>query len=127
MHFEESEDFRLFKATAERWIERFGLTDWRIQIVCDYIEDQGRRAETGMSWTQRSARIRWNTNWQDSPASTCLTAPEQTALHEVLHIVLNCLLWTAVKRGDVACSEVDSEEHAVIQRFMRALSTEGEA
>lgn len=113
-----------FHSATLKWIDAFGLTDWLIDVEFSDLgpESQNTAARTYTNWTQRNARIVLNSTFQIPGHRTCHERnADALALHEVLHVVLTVLGNTAAAAGDYTADRVDSEEHAVIRRVMRAM------
>lgn len=118
-----SDDFQRFHDAAFAAAQRLGLGEWQLEVQRAWLpsQDDDIRARVYMNWIQRTARIVWNENakHRDDDCRT-QTTPEEHALHEVLHILLNTLVMLAEQRPS-GSNEVLAEEHAVINRLMGAL------
>lgn len=100
------------------WQQRLGLTDWR--ITRSDMPPNGKTLCEVRDWDfpQRQVSCRLNTNWfTQEPTETAI---EQTAVHELLHV----LLADVIEYGFTAGAERDSMrtiEHAAINRLERLL------
>ncbi len=109
--------FRRFKREINFWVAELGLFDWEIKVeqVKFAKKDRG-LARVSMNPQQRSALVQWNSRGKQD-----WNTPEELALHEVLHILLNAMVFSAVQTGGNSSAWEDAEEHAVLKRLMRVL------
>lgn len=112
--------FEVFQEHFWHWRALFALRDWSIEC-CEGTLPQSVQARTYMNWTQRAARCVWNVAHHPPDDAVITAMPEDVALHEMLHIVLNALVSLAVASESADAFPVDAEEHAVIRRLMHAL------
>ena len=121
-------EFEEFRTAVGNWSEALGLTDWQITVL---EADLGRDhetvvARTALNWTQRSAAVRWNQGYRAQPDGTAGdNSPASIALHEVLHIALHTFAAVATETRDLGSDLLDSEEHGLIRRLMRAMQELG--
>lgn len=105
-----------FWAAMDLWQERLGLLDWR--IVKSSVRAKNAMAEMrSFSWPQRQVTCRVGLNWK-----SCAPTPvaiEQTAVHELLHVLLKPLV--EVARNDGCEEDIMNAEHAVINVLERLL------
>lgn len=122
-----SDEFERFKKACLVYIDQFGLSDWRVTVHCEplRLKLKTTRAQAQMNWTQRAARIVWNSTHVRPREYVCDETVESVAMHEVLHVVLNPFVNIAAKSGDANDVAVDAEEHAVIRRVIRAFERAG--
>lgn len=97
------------------WMKRFQLGDWSLIFQHAKIEP-GMVAKTLWNASARNATIILSTNI-DCPSKSFYDLKE-TALHEVLHIVLAGLVSYTQRTGD---SYVSEEEHRIINHMIKAL------
>lgn len=100
------------------WQERLGLNDWRITRSPD--EPKGRVQCEMAKWDfeQRQVTCRLKHNWFNSNVNE--TTIEQTAVHELLHVMLANLIETAKVVG-TSDADLLYEEHGVINRLEQLL------
>lgn len=109
--------FTVFRREVERWVSALGLKDWKVHIVLG-TEPSERRAEISYNWDNRTARITYFTKQTGSQLTA--QAPEKSALHEVIHLLMADAMMMAGKRGD-AHEDTIREEHRVVERLMGVL------
>lgn len=114
-------EFDVFKRGVETWVARLGLLEWDVLVEEEPLDGAETRSTTYMNWTQKTARVVWNSTYRRSPKAAANQGPKEVACHEVLHIALNSLLNVAVSRGSYFADEVDAEEHALIRRLMNVM------
>lgn len=104
------EDAEFFASCVKRWQHALGLHDWRIALS-DRRSPRKVMAEVSkFDLGQRSASIRLGKHWSGEPVTP--EALDQTALHEVLHIMFHPLIETARANQDEEA--IGSAEHAII-------------
>lgn len=115
-------EFEAFRDSCLSWVARLQIVDWAVLVEEEALprEDEGVSARVFMNWTQRRARVVWNTVYRAPEGSTSKRSPEDDGLHEALHVLLNAVINISAIRGDADSKEVDSEEHSVINRLIRA-------
>ena len=109
--------FAQFKRSVNKWLAIFGLVSW--EVVCLHKElQEPRLAECGVDPSSNLADVTLGTDWGDLPRTAkCM---DQTACHEVLHILLAKLTTIAGERW-VTERELENEEHAVIRALLQFL------
>ena len=118
MHTEEIfSEFEEFHNSVMWWLNKFSLGDWSVVVAEEPLHGEPHvRARCSANWEQHAANIVWNSKFV--PFDSHSNVPvRDTALHEVLHL----LLW------DLTCVDKASQiasEHAVINRLMEALSVQ---
>lgn len=111
-------DFAVFKKEAEKWIKRFGLTDWKIKIEHRDTEDQS--IAPSLAWFAADAEAciasaNLSLDWGKKDGIT-ENELRRCALHEILHIVFSWLsIYAASRYVPKDCFEL--EEHKVIRKF----------
>lgn len=122
------EQVELFTATVRSTAAQLGLHDWdiRIETYKDTSPD-ARQAEVRESISGRIAVVRLNLENYTSTADDNVV---ETAVHEVLHVLLSAE-WNLCneliarlpeeERASYA-TRLDSEQHATIHRLTRALT-----
>lgn len=101
-----------FARACRKWQARFGLTDWNLQVKVKG-RDEAHYAYVEYDNDSRHAAI---TYVEGNNASI-----EDSALHEVLHVLLADLLATAARRGSDTHDDVRREEHRLIERLLPLL------
>jgi len=117
------EDFKLFKAECQKWIDRLHLGDW------DYTYERGGSktmfSTASINDEAKSVLIRFPTAWNFSfTLENKEMEIKKTALHEVLEILI-----TTLQNPDLIKqpSLYDSEKHRIIHRLENILKeTKGE-
>lgn len=99
-----------FAGYVRAWQAKLGLIDWRINVT-------SKRAKSCMAqmfkWDlgQRQVVCQLGDAWREAPPDS--NALEQTAVHELLHVLLHELIETAKTPG-VTDEAIASIEHRVI-------------
>ena len=106
-----------------KWKAVLGLQSWRIT---HRTVDRGRFLALTDQWDarQRQVRITLCLTWSPRSVPTETTL-EQTAVHELLHVVLHRLLEVASDRG-APQGDQDFEEHGVINMLENTLLSGGD-
>ena len=109
------EHFEIFKAECKKWIEIFGLKNWRIDYIHKKLSSDS-RAQTTFNCVSSIATIFFNTkpDEEDEYKFTVETV-KKTAFHEVCEILLGRLSLMVGQR--YALHELDVEEatHQIIR------------
>lgn len=113
------EDFSKFKNEAERWLEIFGMTDYKVEFQFQELEEC--YAQTLGTPTGRRYLITLNSVWKDE-----LRDPDYKdeilmdgAYHESCEAFLYRIRQMALGRDSTA-DEIDSEIHALIHKLQKA-------
>jgi hypothetical protein len=109
---------RHFWSCLFAWQERLGLTDWR--ITRSNRKPVGKTLCAMQDWEigQRQVSCRLNSNWYSQEPTE--EAIEQTAVHELLHVMLADLIELALTPGTTR-EDMESSEHAIINRLEKLL------
>ena len=112
-----AEHFEAFKAEARRFIDMFGLWDWRVDFEHSYQEDSFAVCEHNTT-SGKIATLILSTDW--SGTEPTLESLRQSAFHEVCHILLAdtydaacCLDLSPMQRH----LHIDRAHHAIIRRL----------
>ena len=111
-------DFELFQKEAGRWLEFFGLYEWRVEFVHD--PDEGDAA----GWCSASlddgvATIALFVNWGEGMSVT-KERVLSTARHEVLELLMWPMFSVAVRRY-TTYENINQARHNIIRRIECAL------
>jgi hypothetical protein len=102
------------------WQERLGLSDWRITRSNRQPAMKAALCQM-VNWdnVQRQVSCRLASNWGkgERPTDTLI---EQTAVHELLHVLLHPVLEASGTPG-TAQEDIDGAEHGVINRLEKLL------
>jgi hypothetical protein len=120
-HYTTPDDAAQFWAYLDKWQAKLGLGDWRITKSPKPAVNALAQMEK-FDWEQRMVTCRFGNNWKKTP----ITAGnlEQTAVHELLHVLLYELI-EASKYGGTQQHDLGSVEHGVINRLERVLVPTG--
>jgi hypothetical protein len=111
--------FEYFKSEARRWLDKLGVTDYRIDFVHESLADA--YAKVGTKSVHKVARIGFNTEWRsDDPRPLNKASIADTAKHEAIHMVTADLVSLANSRF-VTPDEVLEAEERLVRRLQRAL------
>lgn len=111
-------EFQRFREAVNLWVQKLGLLDWDILVVEARLK--GVHAQVNTNHMARAATVTWNSR---QPKGEFAAVPEDVALHEVLHILLEPALYSAVQSDDLNSVEIASDEHAIIQRLCKVLGS----
>ncbi|KKK97252.1 hypothetical protein LCGC14_2654620 [marine sediment metagenome] len=109
--------FETFKAECEKWVERYGLKDWRIHYFHKEALD-GCMASYSAKILDRVASMFLNPDWK----KTTITDYDlkQSAFHEVSHLFFSRIWMLAMDR--FACErDIDEEIHVFIRTLENVL------
>lgn len=104
------DDFKVFKAEAEKWIEYFGLKDWNCSIVHGRTESSDAAADCGMDGEARLSSITFDKQIEPRPKKNEI---KYYAFHEVCHLLLSGL--SKYARTLFRDTLITEEEHKIIQ------------
>lgn len=109
-------EYEVFKKECRHWIERFGLTDWKVYYTFEELDDA--LAGCSRDYEGRVATLTLNP-FQENLKRRDVNV-KASAKHEVMHILLAELRWMSHSRvlTDQAWM---AAEHAVIRRLEDAL------
>lgn len=123
MNYPGPEDALAFESYIRSWQSRLGLQDWR--IVMSPHPAKGAMAEmTKWDWKQRQVTCRLGPDWKATPVTP--HSLEQTAVHELLHVLLYELVESA-KNPHVTQDDLMSIEHRVVNTLEGLLVPERRA
>jgi hypothetical protein len=106
-----------FAKCLRAWQVKLGLQDWR--IVLSPIAAKKSMAEMDKwDWLQRQVTCRLGRDWKSTPVNS--TTIEQTAVHELLHVLLFELIETA-RNPTSSHEDIGSVEHRVINTLEQLL------
>ena len=111
-------DFETFKKECQKWIDKFGLHDWNVKYQFVKIDGVSGRCLT--SYIASTATIALNPDFVNSNITDKKTHIQETALHEVLEMMLSPLIALVGDRSYDE-GEVDHQTHRIIQRLMKFL------
>lgn len=106
--------FKVFCDESDRWIRELGLFDWSVAYRHENLKDKYSAIQ--YQFSARKARISLSTTF-DEPVT--VEKLKDSALHEVLHLVLADL----VAYAEAAASKlrIEEAEHAALYRILRVL------
>lgn len=107
-------DFRYFQHCINEYISIFELHNWRISFSMEDIGDPIAKIVTDP--TGYIATFYLNSIWDDPVYQYTRENLKQTALHEVIHLLLMRLTGTAQARF-VSKSELDEAEEEVVRKL----------
>ena len=105
-----------FHKDVSNWLELFKLADWEVHYM--FCEDKVDELADCTTTTQnKQALIRLYSEWDIDPTPEAL---DQTACHEVLHVLFAQLMQLAADRY-VTDKQLADAEHDVIRALERVL------
>lgn len=108
--------FEIFKKECQKWIEIYGLKDWKIHFFHENWDDS-HYANIKMDLDGRIASINLESAWEEPVSNFQL---KQIAFHEVSHLFFGRLEIIA-KQKTTFNSEIDEEIHAIIRTLENTL------
>lgn len=108
--------FELFKKACKRYIKLFGLDEWDFYYKHNRDSDENMASVTIQS-EDRIVSVTMYSRWHDGVSFLSI---DETAKHEMLHIVLNPLVSLISARGYDECQEKE-EVHALINKLMKLI------
>jgi len=114
------EHFKYFKSKVIKWLEVFGLYDWKV-FVEHKEDDEDTLASCMPDLLNRIAVINLNTRWANLEVDK--ESLNRVAFEEVMHIVL-ARLESFAEKG-VPLDQIREEIHSIIRRFESLLFSLG--
>lgn len=111
-------EFAIFKAECRRWVDRFGLTDWKLYYTFEEIE--GGLASVNRDWEGKCATVTLHPFQERIPKADVEASVKSSARHEMLHLLLGELDYLNGRRA-ISNDIWSAAEHGVIRRLERAL------
>jgi len=110
--------FDAFRKECNRWMQRYGLSDWRVTFQHEDLYGQT-WATCERNPESRLASLTLATWVVPGGSPVDAETISDTAHHEVLHILL-AELTALVFRRSVQEEEIDGSEHAIVNRIIAA-------
>ncbi len=110
--------FERFKTEFLRWRDLLGLTQYTISFYKDKLEDED-YAQIKISESKKWADVILNAEIKGSTL-TADEGPEAHAKHEVLHLLLNRMVWLGSARY-IESSDLNEEWEAIVTRLEKVL------
>lgn len=111
-------EFAIFKAECQKWVNVFGLRDWKMYYHFEEIDNA--LGGINRDYEGKTARVSLHPFQCRVPRSEVIESVKRTALHEILHLLLGELDWLRSSR--VLTEQVwNAAEHGVIRRLEAAL------
>lgn len=110
MNYLTPDDALEFERHLRRWQQKLGLSDWRI-VLSPKPAKRVMAQMTNWDWQQRQVTCRLGPDWKSTPVNDFTI--EQTAVHELLHVLLYELI-EAAKNNQISVTDLGSVEHRVI-------------
>ena len=104
-------DFELFRSETLKWLKRFGLNDWFIEIEHETPERNDARAICLGCLEDKHAFIKMDVEWDIKPTSKSI---KEAAFHEAAELLLMRFTILAGERF-VSERELVEARHSVIQ------------
>lgn len=104
-----------FKMALERWQDELNLRDWRIALKAKHASAKV-MADVEIDLEARVAKIALSKAWPKEPTDKEL---DDTALHELLHVLLKPLMDVVAKTKNETM--IGGVEHSVINTLERVL------
>ena len=107
-------DFEEFRTNINYWLTRFKVTGWSIEIEHEQI-GEGTVAQCSYSVQSKNACFRLT---KSAEGDYGFKRGKTLALHEVLHLILADLVYSAASTQDIHSPIVIGREHEVINHFI---------
>lgn len=105
-----------FEKSCRAWQTKLGLTDWTLRFKVEKGDGtEYARVDLGLESRQVDVRAFLPDRGEHK------ASPSRIALHEMLHLLLADLTYSAAARGSDSHADVIREEHRVIERLLNAL------
>ena len=115
--------FPAFKDEAEKWVQRFGLLSWRLEIMCQDKEEEpdliDAKAICRAHKQGRIAEIILNEEWPDWAVPSEQDV-RRSAFHECCELLMMRLEWLAFDRTTTE-EQYEEERHVVIRTLENAV------
>lgn len=108
--------YALFKREVKYWLNRFGLSEWRVTTFHQSGDVKDARASYVAYAEDRVCSIFLEPDWGDNIVTDELI--KRSAFHEVVH-VLFCRLTSLANTRCVPVGMIDEEEHVVVHRLQQ--------
>jgi len=107
---------------VDKWQKLLNLSDWEIANAThtESRDSENRAAIFDIEPKARMARLMIGWDWGIEPVTD--ESLEETAIHELLHLLLYLPLEAAAEAGDENDESVEGPEHSVIRVLARLLS-----
>ena len=106
--------FELFKKECRKWIDRFELSGWQIDFYLRDIDSS--QAQVQRDYMSCIANVNFHTEITKSPDETWEELINDTAKHEMIHILLSNLVLLAGSRY-VTTDEIEKAEEELVVRL----------
>ena len=116
-----AQEYKAFILGVKHWMDAFGLTEWTPDFEHEHL-DGGTLAQVQFDCQGKGCRFTYakSVNTDAIQAKAVINSPERLAIHEVLHLLLADLTYTASLRS-IDEAVLIGREHEVINRLMRIL------
>jgi hypothetical protein len=113
-------DFKYFKARCEYWIDYLGINDWNVNYAhTEKIDARAVFDPMNAGSVGRECYLALAIEWvKDLPINK--ESLNQTALHEVVHLLLGEFSCIAESRF-ITKDELHAAEHALVNRIIKVL------
>ena len=106
--------FKLFKATCEKYQNKWELNNW--QIYYEFKEIPGSYGQAKINYTNRVATITCNTEWEELGITNLNHSIKETAKHEMIHVMVGGISSVANSRF-VTVDESEQVEEALVRKL----------
>ena len=110
-------DFRVFKKTARKMLELYGLSDWVPYFYWEKMEGAIARVECDQP--NRICHISLGKNMNANGGRDRRKLVIGCAIHEVHHVLVQDLVYRAYTRFVPSQEDIDKTEHALVRRLDR--------
>lgn len=112
-------DFTYFKKQCEKWICKFGLTDWEVAFDHTDCNDGTLASCSANTEGQKIATLSLEKDWPNDVVNK--ESLSRTALHEVLHLLFSDLTCLCGKRFGITEYMLNQLEHSLLNRLEAVL------
>lgn len=108
--------FELFKKEVKKYIEEFGLKGWEVSYE-HKCKDEDNYSSLRYSMMNRTATFSLTKNWGDEVTPLTSEAIRESALHEVLHLLL-ARFYTLAGARFIEEEELREEDEAIVTNLV---------
>lgn len=109
-------DFKIFTLECKKWIDRFGLKEW--DFIFEHKKLKDAKAACMPDTINKIAKIILSTNWY--PEEVCIKQLLNSAMHEVLHILM--AKYEALAKSRYTTENLlDDEQEDIVRRIVSAI------
>lgn len=114
-----AEHFELFRAACAKYLQLFGITEWKVYYGLDAAPDCF--ADTILNTQDSVATIRLTAQWNVTYWPLTAETLDQNARHEVIHVLIGSLTGAAYSRWVASEGQVDRVVERTVHQIEHVL------